>query len=630
MSDKYFVIDFDSTFIRFEALDELAGIALQNDPEHDQRLNKVKEYTNLAMEGKLSFPESLGKRIQMLEANKDDIHQLVRVLKRNISTSIKRNEDFFKKYADRIYIISGGFKEYIAPIVGEYNIREDHIFANSFEFDSNGKIVGFDQDNYLAQENGKVKQLQNLNIEGDIYVIGDGYTDFQIRESGLAQRFFAFTENIERVNLLEKADHVTPSFDEFLFKNKLPMAISYPKNRIKLLIMNNIPTEASEQFSREGYDVEFIHPEINVETFREKIKEASILAVNGYTQIPDDAIEEANRLLAIGIYGIDKGFINQDLCRKNGIVIFHAPHTNTRSVAELAIGEMIMLLRQVPDQTSDLHKGLHHKIRKDPYELFGKNLGIIGYGDVGKQLGTLAESLGMQVYFYDKAQVEGLGNAKATLDLQELLEISDIISLHITDEEANRNFINEEAFEWMKEGAIFLNLSCEKAVDHGALAIHLKSGKLGGAGIDRFPNKEGFQENGEFRSNLQKLPNVVLTPYMSGNTAESSHNAATFVTRNIIDFINTGSIHTGVNFPDIQLPSFDEAHRLLHIHEDHPGMMATIANVFSAHGINILAQQLKTFNGVGYLITDISKDYDDNVVDAIKEIPYAIRLRILY
>ncbi len=631
MSEKYFVIDFDSTFIRFEALDELAAIALQNDPEQDKRLNKIKEYTSLAMEGKLSFPESLGKRLQMLEADKDDIEQLVRVLKRNISTSIKRNENFFKKYADKIYIISGGFKEYIAPIVGEYNIREDHIFANSFKFDNSGKINGFDENNYLAQENGKVKQLENLDLEGDIYVIGDGYTDFQIRESGLAQRFFAFTENIERANLLEKADHVTPSFDEFLFKNKLPMAISYPKNRIKLLIMNDIPNQASELFDSEGYDVEFIHPHISKKEFQEKIKEASILAINSKTSISDETLNQASRLLAVGIYGGERVNMNYDLCREKGIVVFHAPHTNTRSVAELALGEMIMLTRQVPDQSRDLHQGMVHQVRKGSYELFGKKLGIIGYGNVGSQLSTLAESMGMQVYYYDKVHKEGLGNAKQCLDLQELLEVSDVISLHISDLDENRNFINEQAFEWMKEGAIFLNLSCEKVVDNGALAIHLKSGKLGGAGIDRFPEEDNLKTHEQdFQSNLQKLPNVILTPHISGTTVESKFKAATFVTQNIIDFINSGSINTSVNFPDVQLPSFEDAHRLIHIHQDHPGMMAKIANIFADHGINILAQYLKTVSGVGYLITDISRDYDDNVVEAIKEIPYAIRLRILY
>lgn len=631
MAEKYFIIDFDSTFIRFEALDELAAIALQHDPEQQTRLQKIKEYTNLAMEGSLSFPESLQKRIELLDADQSDIDQLVRVLKRNISTSIQRNEAFFKKYADHIYIISGGFKEYIAPIVAEYGIPKNHIFANNFEFDNEGNITGFNKSNYLAQENGKVKQLKHIDLEGEIYVIGDGYTDFQLKESGLAHKFYAFTENIERVNLLDKADHITPSFDEFLFTNKLPMSISYPKNRIKAVVVDNIPNEATRKLVDEGYQVEHISKHLSREEFREKITDASLLAVNPDNKVYAEDLEEANRLLAIAIYGSDKGNVDTEACRKKGIVLLHAPHTNTRSVAELAIGEMIMLIRQVPDLDRELHQGRIGELRQKTYELCGKTLGIIGYGKVGKQLGSLAESLGMNVLFHDREPVEGIGNATPCQDMQELLENSDVISIHVTDEEENRNLIDEEAFELMKDGAIFLNLSCEKAVDTGALAMHLQSGKIAGAGFDRYPEGEGLDlQNESFKSSLQQLPNVILTPYVSGITEESRYKTAEFVTNNLIDFINTGTIETSVNFPDIQLPTFHDAHRLIHIHEDHPGMMATIAQVLSEHGINIVGQFLKTSGGIGYLITDISKDYDERVINAIKQIPQAIRLRILY
>lgn len=631
MKDKYFVIDFDSTFIQFEALDELAAIALQDKSGHEERLEKIQQYTQLAMEGKLSFPESLQRRIELLEADQSDINQLVKILRRNISTSIQRNEAFFEEFADQIYIISGGFKEYIAPIVGDYHIAPDHIFANTFTFDEHGRINGFDHSNYLAQENGKVKQLKNLRLEGDVYVIGDGYTDFQIRESGLASGFYAFTENVERASLLEKADHVTPSFDEFLFKNELPRAISYPKNRIRAVIMSNLPNRVSEGLSAEGYEVRFLPASSGEERLKAEIEEATILAINPDTVITAEMLNQAKRLLAIGIYGTDRGQVDLETARRKGIVVFHAPHTSTRSVAELAIGEMITLIRQVPDINQAMHAGKSMQRRKPGHEIQGKTLGLIGYGSVGKQIGILAEALGMEVCFYDPEEWEGLGNAYPCHDLQGLLTSADVISLQVTDSEANRNLIDEAAFEWMKEGVIFLNMSVEKAVDHGALAMHLKSGRLAGAGIDRFPDiGKPPHDHNVARSHLRHLPNVVLTPHISGSTVESRGKTAAFVTDNLINFINSGSIETSANMPDIQLPSFHNAHRLIHIHEDHPGMMAQIANIFSEHNINIVGQYLKTMHGVGYMITDISRDYDEEVVNAIKEIPQAIRLRILY
>lgn len=631
MSEQYFIIDFDSTFIRFEALDELAEIALKDGTKKEERLKQIKEYTRQAMEGKLSFPESLQKRIELLDANKKDIDKLVRVLKRNISTSIKRNENFFKEFSDRIFIISGGFKEYIAPVVSDYNIPENHIFANTFEFDQQGRITGFDKENYLAQENGKVKQLKNIDLEGEIFVIGDGYTDYELKEAGLADKFFSFTENIERASLLDKADHITPSFDEFLFKNKLPMSISYPKNRIRAYVMDNLPDYIFEAYRKEGYQVESFSADISSFDFKDMLKNASILAVSPQLSVTHDDLLHAKRLLVIGVYGEDRGNIDTDTCLQKGIITLHAPHTNTRSVAELAMGEIIMLLRKIPSFNHDLHQGHINPQKGSLKELKDRKLGIIGYGKIGKQLSHLAEYLGMSVYFYDNLPLEGIGNAIPCEDMEELLELSDVVSVHVTDSDENKNLIDAHAFDQMKEGAIFLNLSCQKAVDQEALKEALKSKKIMGAGIDRFPVEHDLKiKPGKFDSGLQNLENVLLTPHISGMTDESRDKTAEYVTQNIIKFINCGEIETSINFPDIELPPLENAHRLIHIHQDQPGMMATISNVLAEHDINVEAQFLKTNKGVGYLITDISRGYNERVINAIKQIPQAIRLRILY
>ena len=227
--DQYFIIDFDSTFTQVEALDELARISLKHHPDRENIYKQIEDLTNASMEGRLSFTQSLENRVKLLQANRDHLKQLVTHLKKKVSTSFSRNTIFFKNHADEVLIVSGGFKEFIIPVVTEYHIKKENIYANTFLFDEEGNIVGYDRENPLSQEGGKVKLLKELNLPGTIYGIGDGYSDFQLKESGMIKKFFAFTENIERKSVAEKADHITPSFDEFLYINKLPRAISYPK-----------------------------------------------------------------------------------------------------------------------------------------------------------------------------------------------------------------------------------------------------------------------------------------------------------------------------------------------------------------------------------------------------------------
>ena len=234
---NYYIIDFDSTFTQVEALDELARISLENHPDRDKIYQQIEDYTNLAMEGKISFRESLTGRVQLLNANKSHLDKLVSQLKKKVSRSFGRNKEFFKENKDTALIVSGGFKEFITPVVTPYHIQKENIYANTFKFDEEGNIIGYDENNPLSDEGGKVKLLKELKLDGRIFGIGDGYSDFQLKESGLIEKFFAFTENISRKSVTEKADHITPSFDEFLYVNDLPRAISYPKNRILCLIV---------------------------------------------------------------------------------------------------------------------------------------------------------------------------------------------------------------------------------------------------------------------------------------------------------------------------------------------------------------------------------------------------------
>ena len=314
---NYYIIDFDSTFTQVEALDELARISLENHPEQEKIYNEIERFTNLAMEGKISFREALAGRVKLLQANRTHLDKLIAHLKKKVSKSFSRNKEFFKEHADSAWIVSGGFKEFITPVVSQYHIKKENIYANTFKFDEEGNIVGYDEENPLSFEGGKVKLLKELNIQGRIFGIGDGYSDFQLKESGLIEKFYAFTENISRQSVTDKADHIAPSFDEFLYVNDLPMAISYPKNRILCLIVGNVPEIAAHILKRDGFSIRI------KETLEEKyVKDVGMLLLGSDVSLDDEVLSRADKLKTIGFLGDMKGQLSKTICNEKGIVIF--------------------------------------------------------------------------------------------------------------------------------------------------------------------------------------------------------------------------------------------------------------------------------------------------------------------
>ena len=428
---NYYIIDFDSTFTQVEALDELARISLENHPSRELIYEEIERLTNLAMTGQLSFRDSLAGRVKLLEANKTHLKKLVSVLKKKVSRSFLRNREFFKKQSDSVLIVSGGFKEFIIPVVSPYHIRQENVYANTFTFDEEGNITGYDEGNPLSEEGGKVKLLKQLKLPGKIYGIGDGYSDFQLKESGLIERFYAYTENIERKSVSEKADHVTPSFDEFLYVNDLPRAISYPKNRILCLIVGDVPEIASHILKRDGFSIRV------KETFEEKYtKDVGMLLLGNNITLSDEQLKRADKLKTIGYLGDSKEQVNRDICNEKGIVLFD-----------------------------------------------------------------------------DK-------------------------------KEKKRN--------------------CE------------------------------------------------------------------FIPRRMADFINRGDTYMSRNFPNLQLPKIQNAHRLLHIHRNVPGVMAQINKLFAENQINILSQFLMTRGDIGYAVTDVDTAYDRKLLKQLRQIDHTVKFRILY
>ena len=625
---KKYVFDFDSTLTSVEALDVLAEITLANKPEKDAVVSEIQAITNLGIDGDISFTESLERRLSLLHANKTDLDTLVQELQHKVSASIVRNKEFFEKYSEDIYVISCGFKEFIEPIVAKYNIPAHKVYANTFTYDEMGNITGFDKENVLSSHNGKIECLKRMNLVGEVQVIGDGYSDYVMREAGIADKFFAYTENVSRDKATANADHVTPNLDEFLFVNDLPRNISYPKNRIKVLLLENVHPEAFKKLSKDGFSVELVKTSLDETTLIEKIKGVHVLGIRSKTQLTQKVLEAADKLMAVGAFCIGTTQIDLDACKNKGVVVFNAPYSNTRSVVELAIGEIIMLMRSIFPRSTEIHNGQWNKTAANAREVRGKNLGIVGYGNIGKQLSVLAEAMGMHVYFYDVNDQLSIGNATKCDHLNELLELSDVVSLHIDDNKANKDFFNKDAFDAMKPGALLVNLSRGFVVNIEALVGALKSGHLGGAAVDVYPEEP--ISNGAFVTALQGMENVILTPHIGGSTEEAQRDIANFVPNKIMEYMNSGNTVDAVNFPNIRLPKQQNSHRFLHIHKNVPGIMAKINEVLASFDMNISGQFLSTDAQVGYVISDLDKDYNKEVIKALKEIPNTIKFRVLY
>jgi len=629
LNSPYIIIDFDSTFTKVEGLDELASIALTGHPDRDKIVQEIVNLTNKGMNGEMSFADGLRQRIHLLKAKRSHIDELITLLRTKVSDSFKRNKVFLTENTDNIFIVSSGFKEFIIPIATELGIREDHVYANEFIFDEDDNIIGIDEENVLSTDGGKIKLLSSLKLTGDVFAIGDGYTDYELKESGLANRFYAFTENVERPRVVAVADHIATSFDDFLYDNKLSRSQSYPKSRIKVLLLENVHPVALRAFEEQGFNVEFVKGALDEDELCERIKDVSIIGIRSKTNITKRVLENANRLMAIGAFCIGTNQIDLEEAAKKGVAVFNAPYSNTRSVVELAVGEMIMLIRNIVAKSNQMHEGIWDKSANGSFEIRGKKLGMVGYGSIGTQLSVVAEALGMEVYFFDEVEKLSLGNARKLNSLDELLAVADVISMHVDGRKENKNLIGKREFELMKDGVIFMNLSRGHVVDIAALADAVRSGKVAGASVDVFP-KEPKTNDESFESELRGLPNVILTPHIGGSTEEAQENIGHFVPAKLLEFMNNGSSTGSVNFPEVQLPKLRDSHRLLHIHANVPGVLAKLNAIFAKNNINITGQHLKTNESIGYVIVDISKNYTEEFIQEVKEVEGTIRFRMLY
>ena len=406
-------------------------------------------------------------------------------------------------------------------------------------------------------------------------------------------------------------------------------SLSFPKSKINVLLLEKLDKSAEEKFKKEGYNVEIFEGSLDEVELIKKIKNISILGIRSKTVISKKVIDSAERLLSVGAFCIGTNQINLKHCSNNGIAVFNAPYSNTRSVVEIVIAQIINLLRSIVKKSNEMHDGKWSKDSINSHEIRNKTIGIIGYGNIGSQLSVLCESLGMNVLYFDRLDKLSIGNAKKVSSLHELLKESDIVSLHIDGSEENSNFISDKEFEMMKKDSILINYSRGNVVDINALKKYLVNNKLLGAAIDVFP-KEPLNNSEKFQSKLRGIKNLILSPHIGGSTKEAQKNIGNYVPNKIIDFINTGNTSSCVNFPTLSLPEQRESHRFIHIHKNEPGVLLNINKIISNFDINIKGQYLKTIEDIGYVITDIDRKYDKSVIKKLKDVNHTIKLRVLY
>lgn len=405
---------------------------------------------------------------------------------------------------------------------------------------------------------------------------------------------------------------------------------SYPKEKIKILFLENISDVAVNNFQQYGYvQVERISKALTEEQLIEKIKDIHILGIRSKTQITKNILNAAKKLQSIGCFCIGVNQVDLKAATKEGVVVFNAPYSNTRSVAELVIGSSIMLIRRIPDKNKAAHEGVWMKEAKGSYELRGKTLGIIGYGNIGSQVSVLAEGLGMKVIFYDVETKLPLGNAEDAKSLKELLSKADVVTLHVPETPETKKLIGKANLKHFKKGAILINYARGEVVDLNALRKAIVEGSIGGAAVDVFPMEP--EKNGDrFQTPLQDCPNVILTPHIGGSTEEAQQNIGNDVSVKLYNYLEKGITFGSHTVPALALPPQEGSHRILHIHNNVPGVLSEINTQLSKYKINILGQYLKTNDEIGYVVLDVDKQLSAQALGLLKEVKSTIKVRMLY
>jgi D-3-phosphoglycerate dehydrogenase / 2-oxoglutarate reductase len=637
------IFDFDSTIINAEGIELLVERALLriNEKERLRQLKKLKEITNIVTDGKMTFSEAVRQRFLLANVTLKDVEVVAEKIMETINPQVRETIHALQERDKNVYVFSISFEALAKRVTRELGVPDENVFANAIDVDHKNNVVGVDPKQPLFLNTGKVYLAESLRndkrLEGETAIVGDGYSDLLVRKNDIAKVFVYFAGTHVRPLIQNEADFTVDRFDQllplFCSTDELPdtttnlLSKENEQTQPSVLLLENIHQNAVQCFLDNNFDIrKTLKKALNEKELCDLQTPANLIGIRSKTHLPAQALNSMKDLWAIGAFCIGTNQIDLDAASIAGIPVFNAPYSNTRSVAELVVGEAIVLMRKIPEKSDAAHNGAWLKGATGCSEIRGKTVGIIGYGHIGSQVSILLESLGMSIIFYDIVDKLPLGNAQKATSLTALLNKADIVTLHVPDTDITKNLIDKNRLAMMKPGSILINSSRGSVIDLDALHHALKSNFLSGAALDVFPD-EPASVGDHFLSPLQKLPNVILTPHIGGSTEEAQINIANYVSVKLVQYVNTGSTTGAVNFPQIDMPRIKGTHRILHVHKNVPGVLAKINGVFARRNINIEGQILQTKDNIGYLVVDVNSQISAQVFVIMGHLPETIKVR---
>ncbi len=638
------IFDFDSTIINAEGVELIIENALARVGEEQAGAlrTQLHDLTLKATNGEMPLGEALRTRFQLAPVMRADVEKAAALILNSITPMVAETIEALRRAGRQIFIFSTSFDEIVRPVTDALLVPRDHVFSNQLIYDFTGRVMGINENNPLFFSVGKgflAEQLKNEGrLPGRTAVVGDGSTDLSLRKNNIAQIFVYFSGTQVLEEIRQQADFAIERFNQLLPLFFSEAEYSHQQAETdeaeeksdaptpRAILLENIHDKAVALLRESGVELETHKGGWEESGLIKSAQGAHLLGIRSQSRVTAGVIAALPDLWAVGAFCIGINQVDLEAAAKAGIPVFNAPYSNTRSVAELVVGETIMLMRRIFEKSAAAHQGKWLKAAAGCSEVRGKRVGIIGYGHIGSQVSILFENLGMSVVFHDVVDKLPLGNARRAKDLPALLEQVDVVTLHVPDTPETRGMIGAAALQRMKPGAFLINSSRGRVVDMEALQVALQSGRLAGAAIDVFPQEPNHTVE-VFTCPLQGLENVILTPHIGGSTEEAQENIALYVSDKLVHFLRTGNTRGAVNFPEVDMPRMPGTHRILHIHKNVPGVLAKINSVFARRGINVAGQMLQTNEHIGYLVVDVDHHISGHVLELMRHITETIKIR---
>lgn len=636
------IFDFDSSFLSRESIEILVETGLEKMTSADRQTCQTEfdQIFALTEAGKISRGQKIVQQLKIARIHQEEIQLAADRLQMYLLPGVAETLNCFLAEKKNIILFSRGIDQMLLPLIDQLGIPRENLFANQVIYDPD-QVAGVNETHPLFLLNGKVFLAESLKnqqrLTGLTAVVGNCGADLSIQKSGIAD-YFIYFPNLNADGAVRKdADFTIENFSQLRSlicvepQRKIQFSQAKPGDpdrpaKYKIVLLENIHPIARERFVTARYSVEHTKSAATLENLIELSGNCDVLGIRSKTRVTGENLPKMTHLLSIGCFCIGTDQVDLKTAATLGIPVFNAPYANTRSVAELVMGCVVMLMRGVFEKSIAAHAGQWLKQTTFAREIRGKTIGIVGYGHIGSQVSILLENLGMQVIFFDIMDKLPLGNARRMASLAALLQASDVVTLHVPDTPLTRGMIGAPELNSMKPGSVLINTSRGKVVDLPALKVTLESGRLLGAAIDVFPEEPSSTSEG-FSSVLQNLPNVILTPHIGGSTIEAQENIALEVSSKLENFLKTGATLGAVNFPEVELPPTPNSRRILYTYRNIPGILEKIHGIFAQRRIRVQAQILQTRDNLGYMIIDIERDHTEHIPDLLNRLTETIKVR---